>query len=78
MITLDREFGSDDFKRAQNCSAHNNHDEVQSESQRGETFWEVCARAVTREEEMAKGSKTQNTICNGDKLGGKKAWSKVK
>lgn len=52
MVALDRELGSDNFKRTQDCSAHNNHDEVQSETQESKAFREVSARAVTWEEEM--------------------------
>jgi len=69
MVALDRELGGDDFKRAQNCSAHHNHDKVKSEAQGGEAFRKVSARAVTREEEMADGSETQNAIRDGNELG---------
>jgi len=78
MVALDRELGSDNFKRAQDGGAHNDHDEVQSEVQGGEAFWKVTAGAVTREEEMAKGSETQGAICDGNELGGKKTRGEVK
>jgi len=78
MVALDCKLGSDDFKRAQDCGAHNNHDEVQSEAQGSEALWKVSPRAITREEEMAEGPKSQNAICDSNKLGREKARSKVK
>ena len=78
MVALDRELGGDDFKRAQDRGAHNNHDKIQSETQGGEALWKVSPRAVTREEKVAEGSKTQNAIRDSNELGGEKAGSKVK
>ena len=78
MVTLDRELGRNNFKRAQDRGAHNDHDEVQSKAQKGEAFWKVGAWAVTREEEVAEGSEAQNAICDGDELRGEKTGCEVK
>ena len=78
MVALYREFCGYNFKWAQDRSAHDNHDEIQSEAQGGEALWKASPRAVTREEEMAEGSKTQNAVCDSNDLGGEKAGSKVK
>ena len=78
MISLDRELGGDNFKRAQDCGAHDDHDKVQSEAQGGEALWKVGTRAVTWEEEMTKGSETQNAICDSHELGREKAGGEVK
>jgi hypothetical protein len=78
MVTLDRELGGNNLKRAQDRGARDNHDEVQSKAQEGEAFWKVGAWAVTREEEVAEGSEAQNAICDGNELRGEKTGSEVK
>lgn len=75
---MDNELGRDDLQRAQNRSADNNHDEVQPKAQGGEAFWEVGARAITREEEVTKGSQAQSSVRDGNELGGKETRGEIK